>query len=58
MVAGLVAKQLLDVRDMVASLNAGPAADLDIGSGLWIMLAAAAVGLVASFRLDTPAEIV
>ena len=30
----------------------------DVGIGMWIMLAAAAIGLVAAFRLDTPADIV
>ncbi|MET0628895.1 MAG: hypothetical protein ABW033_10600 [Acidimicrobiia bacterium] len=57
-VAGLVAKQLLDTHDMVTSLNRNQTNDLGIGVGLWIMLAAAAIGLIAAFRLDTPAEIV
>ena len=57
-VAGLVAKQLLDTHDMVASLNRNLTNDLGIGVGLWIMLAAAAIGLIAAFRLDTPPEIV
>jgi hypothetical protein len=57
-VAAMVSLRLLDVHDQVMSLNAGPTVSAEVGIGLWIMLAAAAIGLIAAFRLDTPAEIV
>ncbi len=53
-VAALVAHQLLDVHDQVVSMNRGPTIDADVGIGLWIMLAAAAIGLIAALRLDAP----
>jgi hypothetical protein len=57
-VAGLVAMQLLDVHEQVMSLNRGATVEANVGLGLWIMLASAAIGLVAAFRLDAPAEMV
>jgi hypothetical protein len=57
-VAGLVARQLLDVHDQVMDFNRNASVQAEIGIGLWIMLVAAGIGLVAAFRLDTPAEIV
>lgn len=51
-VAALVAHQLLDVHERVVDLNQGPTASVDVGIGLWIMLVAAAIGLIAAFRLD------
>jgi hypothetical protein len=40
------------------SLNRGATVEANVGLGLWIMLASAAIGLVAAFRLDAPAEMV
>lgn len=57
-VAGLVAHRLLDIHDQVMSFNSHPAVEADIGIGLWVMLVAAAIGLIAAFRLDTPTEII
>lgn len=51
-VAGLVARQLLLVHDQVGDLNSGPTINVNVGVGLWIMLASAAIGLVAAFRFD------
>jgi hypothetical protein len=56
-VAALVAHQLLDVHDQVVAMNRGPTVDADVGIGLWIMVASAAIGLVAAFRLDAPGKI-
>jgi hypothetical protein len=55
-VAGLVSHQLLDVHDQVVGMNRGPTVDANVGIGLWIMLGAAAIGLIAAFRLDAPAK--
>jgi peptidoglycan biosynthesis protein MviN/MurJ (putative lipid II flippase) len=57
-VSAMVAVRLLDVHGQVVRLNTGPTVSADVGIGLWIMLVAAAIGLIAAFRLDTPAEIV
>jgi len=57
-VAAMVAIRLIDVHDQVVQLNQGPTVTAEVGTGLWVMLAASAIGLVAAFRLDTPAEIV
>jgi hypothetical protein len=51
-VAGLVAFRLLDAHDQVMSMNRAINVDARIGVGLWVMLASAAIGLVAAFRLD------
>jgi len=56
-VAALVAHRLLDVHDTVGTMNRAAGVDANVGIGLWIMLAAAGIGLVASFRLDGPAQI-
>ena len=58
LVAGLVARQLLLVHDQVQGLNTGQAVDANVGVGLWIMLASAAIGLVAAFRFDGTEQIV
>ena len=57
-VAGLVARQLLDVHDQVQGLNRGLTVNANVGVGLWIMLASSAIGLVAAFRFDGTEEIV
>jgi hypothetical protein len=56
-VAALVAHQLLDVHDQVVAMNRGPTVRADVGIGLWIMLASAAIGLIAAFRLDGTVKI-
>jgi len=56
-VAGLVARQLLDTHDQVTRFNARLAVDANVGIGLWVMIVAAAIGLIAAFRLETPKEI-
>jgi hypothetical protein len=55
-VAALVSHQLLEVHDQVVGMNRGPTVDANVGIGLWIMLASAAIGLIAAFRLDAPAK--
>jgi hypothetical protein len=57
-VAGLVARQLLLVHEQVQSLNTGQSVGANVGVGLWIMLASAAIGLVAAFRFDGSQQIV
>ena len=56
-VAGLVSRQLLETHDQVMRLNRSIAVDANLGVGLWVMLVAAAIGLIAAFRLETPREI-
>jgi hypothetical protein len=53
-VAVLTARELIDVHDLVTSMNAAAAVRADVGIGLWIMLASAAGALIASFRIGTP----
>ncbi len=57
-VAAMVAIRLLEVHDQVVQLNSGPTMSAEVGIGMWVMLAAAVIGLVAAFRLDTPADLV
>ena len=52
--AGLVARELIDVNQKVATMNAATVVKADVGIGLWIMLVSAAGGLIASFRIGAP----
>ena len=52
--AGLVARELIDVNQKVATMNAATVIKADVGIGLWIMLVSAAGGLIASFRIGAP----
>jgi hypothetical protein len=52
--AALTARELIDVHDLVNSMNAAAVVRADVGIGLWIMLVSAAGALVASCRIGTP----
>ncbi len=54
LMAGLVARELIDVNQQVANMNVAVVVKADVGIGLWIMLVSAAGGLIASFRIGTP----
>ena len=51
------AQQLVDIHDLVTSMNTGTVVKADVGVGLWIMVASAAGALIASFRIAAPEEI-
>ncbi len=53
-VAGLAARELIDIHDLVTNMNAAAVVRADVGIGLWIMLVSAAGALIASFRIGTP----
>jgi hypothetical protein len=52
--AVLTAKELIEVHDLVESMNTGADVAADVGIGLWIMLVSAAGALIASFRIGVP----
>jgi len=52
--AVLTAKELIDVHDLVESMNTGAVVRTDVGIGLWIMLVSTAGALIASFRIGVP----
>jgi hypothetical protein len=52
--AVLTAKELIDIHDLVESMNTGADVAADVGIGLWIMLVSAAGALIASFRIGVP----
>lgn len=52
--AVLTARELIDIHDLVTSMNAAAVVRADVGIGLWIMLVSAAGALIASFRIGTP----
>jgi len=52
--AVLTARELIDIHELVTSMNAAAVIKADVGIGLWIMLASAAGALIASFRIGTP----
>jgi hypothetical protein len=52
--AVLTAKELIEVHDLVESMNTGATVAADVGIGLWIMLVSAAGALIASFRIGVP----
>ena len=54
LIAGLTARELIDMHDRIASLNTRILVTADVGIGLWIMLVSAAAALIASFRIGTP----
>ena len=53
-VAGLVARELIDVNQQITNMNAADVVKADVGIGLWIMLVSAAGALIASFRIGSP----
>ena len=53
-VAGLVARELIDVNQQITNMNAADVVKADVGVGLWIMLVSAAGALIASFRIGSP----
>ncbi len=55
--AVLTSRELINTHDLVTSMNAAAVVRADVGIGLWIMLASAAVALIASFRIEIPGEI-
>jgi hypothetical protein len=55
--AVLTARELVNVHDLVTSMNAAAVVQADVGIGLWIMLVSAAAALIASFRIEIPGEI-
>ncbi len=52
--AVLTARELIDVHELVTSMNAAAVVKADVGIGLWIMLVSAAGALIASFRIGSP----
>lgn len=52
--AVLTAKELIEIHDLVESMNTGADVAADVGIGLWIMLVSAAGALIASFRIGVP----
>lgn len=56
-VAGLAARELVDIHQLVTNMNAAAVVKADVGIGLWIMLVSAAGALIASFRIGTPEQI-
>jgi hypothetical protein len=52
--AVLTAKELIDIHDLVESMNTGTVVAADVGIGLWIMLVSTAGALIASFRIGVP----
>ena len=56
--AGFVARDLIQTYDLLKSMNVAAAMDANVGTGLWIMVSAAAIGMVAAFRLTEEEKIV
>ena len=52
--AVLTARELIDIHDLVQSMNSGTFVKADVGIGLWVMLVSAAGALIASCRIGTP----
>jgi hypothetical protein len=48
---GLTFRELVHTHDIVTTMNASAANEVDVGTGLWIMAGCAVVAMVASFRL-------
>ena len=56
--AGFVARDLIQTYDLLKAMNLAAATSADVGTGLWILVSAAAIGMVAAFRLTEDEKIV
>ena len=56
--AGFVARDLIHTYDLMKSMNVSAATSADVGTGLWILVSGAAIGMVAAFRLSEDEKIV
>jgi hypothetical protein len=55
--AGFVARDLLNTYDAMQTMNAARSVDANVGMGLWVMIVAAAVAMIASVRLSEDQKI-
>ncbi len=50
--AGFVARDLLNTYDAMQAMNAARSVDVNVGMGLYIMIASVAIAMIASVRLS------
>jgi hypothetical protein len=55
--AGFVARDLLNTYDAMQTMNAARSVDANVGMGLWIMIVSAAIAMIASVRLSEDQKI-
>jgi hypothetical protein len=56
-IAGFVVRDLLNSYDAMQKMNAARSVDANVGMGLWIMIVAAAIAMIASVRLSEDQKI-
>jgi hypothetical protein len=56
-IAGFVVRDLLNSYDAMKTMNAARSVDANVGTGLWIMIVAAAIAMIASVRLSEDQKI-
>ncbi len=56
-IAGFVVRDLLNSYDAMQTMNAARSVDANVGMGLWIMIVAAAIAMIASVRLSEDQKI-
>ncbi len=57
LLAGFVARDLLNTYDAMQTMNSARSVDANVGMGLWVMIVAAAVAMIASVRLSEDQKI-
>ena len=55
--AGFVARDLLNTYDAMQAMNAARSVDANVGMGLWIMIVSVAIAMIASVRLSEDQKI-